>query len=146
METHFRARGSGVQVLIMKYFEGEPLRTQMKGLPLDKIKKYVSDILRALDYMHNLGVMHRDVKPGNVLVCENAGPKEAKCRLFDMGLAEFYKKGEKYRTSVGTKCYKPPEILLKNTNYTPKLDIWCTGLILAEMLTNTKPIFPHEDD
>lgn len=69
METQFRARGSGVQVLIMRYFEGDTLKTQMKDLAMNKIKKYVGDILRALEYMHRVGIMHRDVKPGNVLVC-----------------------------------------------------------------------------
>jgi serine/threonine protein kinase len=44
---------------------------------------------------------------------------------------------------VGTKCYKPPELLLRQKNYTPMLDIWTSGVVLAEMIYQTKPLFPY---
>lgn len=64
----------------------------------------------------------------------------------DFGLAEMADQSVSLKYKVGTNCYKPPEVLLKRTDYDEKIDIWGAGLILAEMLLKIKPLFKYEDD
>jgi casein kinase II subunit alpha len=63
------------------------------------IRYYIFQILRALDYSHSQGIMHRDVKPHNVMIDHAA----RKLRLIDWGLAEFYHPGEEYNVRVASR-------------------------------------------
>jgi serine/threonine protein kinase len=118
----------------------------MEKIELPVIKSYMKDILKALVYLHSKNIMHRDIKPSNILVCASNDGSYPKCRLMDFGLAERYVPGQTYKSSIGTKCYKPPEILLKRTKYTPKIDIWSLGVVFSEMLYQIKPLFPYLPD
>jgi casein kinase II subunit alpha len=86
--------------------------------------------LRALDFTHSRGVMHRDIKPGNVMIDHETG----KLRLIDFGLAEFYIYGKEYNVSVGTRAWKAPETLLGYRNYDYSFDMWGTGCLFATWL------------
>jgi len=66
------------------------------------VRCYMYQLLRALNYCHSKGIMHRDVKPGNVLINHNT--KEL--RLIDWGLADFYHPGKEYPVRVATRFYK----------------------------------------
>lgn len=89
-------------------------------------------ILRGLAYIHNEKIVHRDVKPSNILVFH-----DGVVRLCDFGLA-ISKKSPlwKYRyTGCGTKIYMSPEMLLETYDYDCAVDIWSVGCTLIEMAT-----------
>lgn len=99
------------------------LKRAWKNFTLDEIKNYILSALKALDYAHSKGIMHRDVKPHNLLY----DPVKKSVRLADWGLAEFYRSGQEYNTRVAALYYKAPELLLGYPYYDQSVDIWALG-------------------
>ncbi|AGF85177.1 kinase [Moumouvirus goulette] len=113
---------------------------------------YLNQLASALEYIVNLGFIHRDIKPMNVLL---TNPKEniwdGKCynfnrklivKLADFGLArEFSKCGDELMKSIcGSPAYMAPEILLEpNAGYDSKIDIWSFGIIMYQLLFGKHP-------
>ena len=103
---------------------------------------------QALDFVHSRGIMHRDVKPGNVMydrairkVCCQLHPTAPllisasfQLRLIDWGLAEFYHPDTEYHIRVGSRYYKGPELLVGYKKYDYSLDMWSVGCMLASMV------------
>lgn len=87
------------------------------------IRYYMFEILKALDFCHSMGVMHRDVKPHNIMI-DHA---KKKLRLIDWGLAEFYHKNEEYNVRVASRYFKGPELLVGYRTYDYSLDMWSLG-------------------
>ena len=99
---------------------------------------FIYQSLRALKYIHSANILHRDLKPGNLLVNGNCD-----LMICDFGLARGYSANE-LTDYVVTRWYRPPELLLSSNHYTPAVDIWSVGCILAE-LVNRKPLFEGRD-
>ncbi len=102
-------------------------------------KCFVKQILEAIKAMHSVGVYHRDLKPGNILVS-----KDCQVRIADFGLARFMDEDEAGAATdyVVTRWYRCPELLLtKNFAYSAAIDMWSVGCILAELLRR-QPLFP----
>jgi casein kinase II subunit alpha len=99
------------------------------------------EILKALDYCHSQGIMHRDVKPHNVMIDHT----NRKLRLIDWGLAEFYHPSQEYNVRVASRHYKGPELLADQRLYDYSLDMWSLGCMLAGMVFRKEPFF-HGDD
>jgi serine/threonine protein kinase len=99
-------------------------------LTIDLIVKILYKILQSLDYLHNNNLIHRDIKPQNILISENYN----NCKLCDFGLTILNYNNLKGHHVV-TRWYRAPEIILK-CNYDYAIDIWATGCILAELLIN----------
>ena len=114
--------------------------------------------LAAVDYMHQHGYMHRDIKPENYLVSNGppggsaadgislTGGSYDNCtlKLADFGLAKDFRKrnGSSVHTEyVSTRWYRAPEIALRMTNYTEKVDVFALGCIMGEMFLG-RPVFP----
>jgi casein kinase II subunit alpha len=94
------------------------------------IRFYIYEVLKALDYCHSMGIMHRDVKPHNIIIDH----KKRELRLIDWGLAEFYIPGQEYNVRVASRYFKGPELLVDNLLYDYSLDIWSLGCMFAGMV------------
>ncbi|KAK4687866.1 hypothetical protein P7C73_g2248, partial [Tremellales sp. Uapishka_1] len=120
------------------------------GQPLSDahFQSFLYQTLCGLKYIHSANVLHRDLKPGNLLV--NA---DCELKICDFGLARGFQPGavqtEQGKAGfmteyVATRWYRAPEIMLSFANYTSSIDMWSVGCILAELLGG-KPIFKGED-
>ena len=110
----------------------------------DHCQFFLYQILRGLKFLHTSGVLHRDLKPRNLLVNSNCDLK-----ICDFGLARADLPGAKVRASimtdyVATRWYRPPEVLLMFKRYTKAMDMWSVGCILGELLLR-KPLMPGKD-
>ncbi|XP_049622942.1 casein kinase II subunit alpha'-like [Suncus etruscus] len=103
---------------------------------------YIYELLKALDFCHSMGIMHRDVKPQNIVI----DFKHKKLRLIDWGLAEFYHPGQEYNAQVGSLYFKGPELLLDFQYYDYSLDLWSVGCMMASMIFRKAPFFHGTDD
>nr|XP_032823522.1 serine/threonine-protein kinase NLK [Petromyzon marinus] len=100
-------------------------------LSSDHVKVFLYQILRGLKYLHSAGILHRDIKPGNLLVNSNCVLK-----ICDFGLARLEEPDEaRHMTQeVVTQYYRAPEILMGSRHYSNAIDIWSVGCIFAELL------------
>ncbi|KAK0414851.1 hypothetical protein QR680_011640 [Steinernema hermaphroditum] len=100
-------------------------------LTSDHIKVFVYQILRGLKYLHSANILHRDIKPGNLLVNSNCILK-----ICDFGLARIWdpKDQSKMTHEVVTQYYRAPELLMGAKRYTDAIDVWSVGCIFAELL------------
>ena len=121
---------------LSQYLENHP-----GGLSQRNIKLFMFQLLRGLAFCHARRILHRDVKPQNLLI-SSAG----ELKLADFGLARAKSvPSHTYSPEVVTLWYRPPDVLLGSTNYTTSLDIWGAGCIFIEML-NGYPCFPGVRD
>ncbi|XP_059636593.1 mitogen-activated protein kinase homolog NTF3-like [Cornus florida] len=99
---------------------------------------FLFQLLRGLKYLHSANILHRDLKPGNLLINANCDLK-----ICDFGLARASTmEKDKFMTEyVVTRWYRAPEILLCCDNYGTSIDVWSVGCIFAELL-GRKPLFP----
>jgi cyclin-dependent kinase 8/11 len=118
---------------------------QSKQKPLSEYtkKSLMYQILKGVDYMHDAWVMHRDMKPQNILVVGH-GRKRGQVKLADFGLARLYKEPIKALSDVErvvvTLWYRAPELLLDAKHYTKAVDMWAAGCIFAEIV-NGRELF-----
>eukprot|EP00124_Ichthyophonus_hoferi_P004254 Ihof_evm3s448 gene=Ihof_evmTU3s448 len=103
---------------------------------------YIYELLKALDYCHSQGIMHRDVKPHNTMIDH----EKKTLRLIDWGLAEFYHPHQDYNVRVASRYYKGPELLVDLTQYDYSLDMWSLGCMFAAMIFKKDPFFHGHDN
>ncbi|EUB62254.1 Cell division protein kinase [Echinococcus granulosus] len=102
-----------------------------KGLKPQNVQLLLYQLLRGLAYCHDRRILHRDLKPQNILVSANG-----ELKLADFGLARAKSvPSHTYSHEVVTLWYRPPDVLLGSTNYTASLDMWGVGCIFLEMLS-----------
>jgi eukaryotic-like serine/threonine-protein kinase len=138
----------GTHFLVMEFLEGETLAQRLSrgALPLDEVLRYATQIADALEKAHALGVTHRDLKPGNIML------NKSSAKLLDFGLAKL-RIPEKLPTAsavptvgdltihgtlLGTVQYMAPE-QIEGDDVDARTDIFAFGVILYEMITGKKP-------
>ncbi|XP_045525541.1 cyclin-dependent kinase 14 isoform X1 [Pieris brassicae] len=121
---------------LSQYMERHP-----GGLNRHNVRLYMFQLLRGLSYCHRRRVLHRDVKPQNLLISSHG-----ELKLADFGLARAKSvPSHTYSHEVVTLWYRPPDVLLGSTEYSTSLDMWGVGCIFVEMLCGV-PTFPGVRD
>jgi serine/threonine-protein kinase len=132
--------GVSVPYIIMEHVEGQTLRELLRhdeGVSTERSLEITAEILRALDYSHRAGIVHRDIKPGNVMVTESGQVK-----VMDFGIARAM--GDAHQTMtqtsmvVGTAQYLSPE-QARGETADARSDLYATGCVLYELLTGRPP-------
>lgn len=147
--VHAEARsGSPVLFLVFEFLDHD-LKQFMnskygKGVGMEPhvVKEFTFQILLGLRYCHSMGILHRDLKPQNLLI----ELKTQTVKLADFGLGRVYSLPVgKYTHEVVTLWYRAPEILLGTRSYSTAVDMWSVGCILAEMAMG-RPVFCGESE
>lgn len=128
--------------LIFEYVNNTDFKVLYPTLSDYDIRYYMFQLLRALDFSHSRGIMHRDVKPHNIMIDHS----KRQLRLIDWGLAEFYFPEREYNTRVASRYFKGPELLVDLQDYDYSLDLWSLGCTLAGMIFRKEPFFYGHDN
>ncbi len=138
LPVHAFGEENGVSYLIMRYLPTGTLKDRIERgpMPLDEAGSILSQVADALGYAHEHNILHRDVKPSNVLIDERGN-----AYLTDFGIAKMVEAtldltGERI---LGTPAYMSPEQCQGSKNLTPATDQYSLGIVLYEMLTGQTP-------
>ena len=134
----------GLPYYIMPFVKGESLRARLAGgpLPITDVVSILGDVAKALAYAHSEGVVHRDIKPDNVLLSAGAAT------VADFGIAKALssaRQGERGETltslgtSLGTPAYMAPEQVAGDPDVDQRADIYSFGCVAYELLTGQPP-------
>jgi cell division cycle 2-like protein len=105
-----------------------------------EVRLIMRQLLAGVRRMNRLGLMHRDLKPDNVLVDGRGNVK-----ICDLGLSCSFTGGPPYSNPVGSRGYRAPEIILGSTDYDERIDTWSLGVIMAELLAGKHPFLGKTD-
>lgn len=121
---------------LKKYFDS------LNGeIDAEVVKSFMFQLLRGLSYCHSRNILHRDLKPQNLLI-----NKTGELKLADFGLARAFGIPVRcYSAEVVTLWYRPPDVLFGAKLYTTSIDMWSAGCIFAELANAGRPLFPGSD-
>src|SRR5512147_1328424 len=133
------SEASGQPYLVMRFIEGETLKARLsKGdLTLDEVRRVIKPVAEALAYAHGQGVLHRDVKPSNILLTPEGG-----VYLADFGLARIAQAGESTLSQdslLGTPQYISPEQAQGQSDLDARTDVYSLGVVVYELLLGRVP-------
>ncbi|XP_023145871.1 cyclin-dependent kinase-like 5 isoform X3 [Amphiprion ocellaris] len=142
LKEAFRRRGK--LYLVFEYVEKnmlELLEELPNGVPSEKARSYIFQLIKAIHWCHKHDIVHRDIKPENLLISSDDVLK-----LCDFGFARNLSEGTdaNYTEYVATRWYRSPELLL-GAPYGKAVDMWSVGCILGE-LSDGQPLFPGESE
>lgn len=131
--------------LLLEFAAGGTIgdRIEKSGLTESEVKEFTESILKSLQFIHDKGYMHCDLKPHNILlVPDMTSNADFVAKIADFGLT---KRAQDMYSRQGTTIYWPPETVLSNIQGKPS-DIWALGCVVLEMLTgNLRPCKTSED-
>lgn len=127
----------GTPYLVMPYIRGGTLKDRIEGgkAPASQMTKYLTEVADALDYAHRKGIIHRDVKPANILIDE-----DDRAYLSDFGIAKALEGNDNLTQAgvgVGTPEYMAPEQAQGRAD--PRSDLYALGIMVYQMLTGQVP-------
>merc|ERR1719318_2218737 len=103
------------------------------------VKSFLQQLLAGLNHCHSHRILHRDLKPQNLLIS-----KHGIMKIADFGLSRTYELTKRnYTREVVTLWYRAPTLLLGSKEYSTSLDMWSVGCIFAEMVLH-EPLFPGD--
>ena len=130
--------------IIMEYCAGSDLFAYIEERNFKLPEKHAAQIIRKLSsavyYLHSFGIIHRDVKPENILMTDKT--EYADIRLLDFGLSKIVRQGEKCTEPYGTLSYVSPEVL-QDIPYDERCDLWSIGVITYLLLSG---VLPFDDE
>ena len=135
---------NGIHYIVMEFVEGVTLKEYIRrngALPWRQALNFAVQICQAIEYAHKKGIIHRDIKPQNIMVCENNVLK-----VMDFGIARNLNKNgqtQDGKNAIGTVHYISPE-QARGGYVDAKTDIYSIGVVLYEMMTGKLP-FDHEN-
>lgn len=138
------AVGNKDEVLLVFEYCDNDIHTMMKhrseAFSMPEVKCIVIQLLRAVEYVHAHGFLHRDIKMSNLLY------RNGNVKLADFGLARESVPGNaRYSSRVVTLWFRPPELLLGSSTYGTSLDMWSVGCVVAELMLG-RPVFPASSE
>lgn len=116
----------------------EHIKERKQPLEEKRVKKYLYQLIKGLEFIHRQGIFHRDIKPENILL------KDEKIKLIDFGSCKGMK-GQGHTEYVSTRWYRSPECLLTKGYYDYKMDVWGVGCVFFEILS-LFPLFPGKNE
>ena len=131
--------GERMEFLIMENGPQKMLNDFSKNYHHQKILEYEAKIIfqqivEAVDYLHDINIIHRDLKMQNILINE-----KFEIKLIDFGFANFYNKKKKFNVYCGTPSYMAPELACRIPYDGKASDVWSLGVLLYIMLTGDFP-------
>jgi len=122
--------------IVLEFMEGGSLAGIVKKGPLREhlVKVYIRQVLLGLDYLHQMGVVHRDIKGANILLT-----KEGIVKLADFGVAIRLNEDHRSFSLAGTPYWMAPEIIESKGEISTSCDIWSLGCTVIELLTGNPP-------
>ena len=117
----------------------QAIEGRKKYLQEKKVKYWIYQTLKALEFMHKNGIFHRDIKPENILLLKN------KVKLADLGSCKGMYSKPPFTEYISTRWYRSPECLLTDGYYNYKMDICGLGYVFYEILT-LEPLFRRVDE
>jgi serine/threonine protein kinase len=138
LPVHDFGEAEGYTYIVMPYVETGTLADMLESrpLPLPKIRKFATQVGAALGYAHSRDIVHRDVKPSNILIDE-----QENCLLTDFGIAKIVEGTSRFTqtgATIGTPAYMAPEQIL-GEKLDGRSDIYSLGIVLFEMATGRQP-------
>ena len=128
--------------LVFEHINNVDFKTLYPTLDDFDIRYYIFELLKALDFCHSQGIMHRDIKPHNVVIDH----ERRQLRVIDWGLAEFYSPKKEYNVRVASRYFKGPELLVDQRDYDYALDMWSLGCMFAGLIFRIEPFFYGRDN
>ncbi|KNA11349.1 hypothetical protein SOVF_136010 [Spinacia oleracea] len=127
---------------LKKFIDSHRKGSNPRPLPPSQVQCFLFQLLKGVSHCHSHGVLHRDLKPQNLLVDKDKGI----LKIADLGLGRSFTVPMKsYTHEIVTLWYRAPEVLLGSTHYSTGVDIWSVGCIFAEMVRR-QALFPGDSE
>lgn len=141
LDGFFKKKGN--YYLAFPFIKSENQRRVFYNFKLEEAKIFMKRFLNGIAFIHSKKIIHRDIKPGNILFVEE---KPTEFKIIDFGISDFYIPFRRYNPFNGTKNFKAPEQLLDYQYLDYGIDVWATGVMFCEIIFKKFPFFSSRVD